>query len=446
MKNKYIKGNVDWYSGLFSEFEKNLNGQLRSPVHKIRRESIQKLSRTGYPTTKHEEWKYTNVTPVSETNFQLPAVAMVQELKNKDIYKYIFSEMDCDLVVFVNGRYSKELSRVNSSPDNIKIVDLKTALKETGQSLIKYLTRYPDENDIFSLLNTAFMNDGVYVKVQQGKLIDTPLHLLYLSSPTDVPFITQPRNIIVLEENSKLNIVETYAALDKHGSYFTNSISDIIISPNSQVEHYKIQLESEDAYHIYSGRSWQGRDSSYNMYSISLGAKLARNTISSVLDGEVGECVLHGLYIASGREHVDNHTVIDHAKPHCTSRELYRGILDNQSSGVFDGKIVVRPDAQKTNAIQSNNCILLSKESEINSKPQLEILADDVRCTHGATIGQLDDNAIFYMLSRGIDRITARNLLIYAFANTVLEKITIKPIKDKITSLFTEKLSIRILE
>jgi len=251
--------------------------------------------------------------------------------------------------------------------------------------------------------------------------------------------LTSPRNLIVVGKSSELTLVETYATIDE-GTYFTNSVGEIVVGENAQLKRYRIQIEGENAYHISRTYVEQHRSSRFIDHSISLGGKLSRNDIVSVLKAENGMSVLNGLYIGNHDQHIDNHTTIDHARPHCESHELYKGILDDKAKGVFNGKIFVRPDAQKTNAIQSNNCILLSDEATIDTKPQLEIFADDVKCTHGATIGQLDEDAFFYMRSRGIEKSRARNLLIYAFVSEILDQVEVNSVREKVIDWFSEKL------
>jgi Fe-S cluster assembly protein SufD len=251
--------------------------------------------------------------------------------------------------------------------------------------------------------------------------------------------IATPRNLIIAGENAQLKLIETYAGLS-NSTYFTNAVSEIVVARNAHVEHFKVQQESESAYHIGSTYIDQQRDSNYKSYNFVFGGHLVRNNFSTTLSDEGIECTLNGLYIGVNDQHIDNHTVIDHARPNCHSEELYKGILDDQAHGVFNGKIYVRQDAQKTNAIQSNNIILLSDDAAIDTKPQLEIFADDVRCTHGATIGQLDENAYFYLRSRGIDKKRARQLLIYAFASDVIDRVEIEPLRTKLSELLAEKL------
>jgi Fe-S cluster assembly protein SufD len=291
----------------------------------------------------------------------------------------------------------------------------------------------------FVALNTALMEDGAFVRIARGVVAEEPIHLLFLTVAEEGPLVTYPRNLILADENSQATIVETYAALDG-GVYFNNVVTEIIAAENAVLDHYKIQQESEGAFHIATQQVQQDRDSNFTSHSISLGGALVRNDINAVLNGTGIESTVNGLYLASGRQHVDNHTAIDHAKPHCNSHELYKGILDGHATGVFNGKIFVRPDAQKTDAKQTNQNLLLSADATINTKPQLEIFADDVRCTHGATVGQLDADAIFYLRSRGLGLEEARGLLTYAFASDILERVKVAPLRAELEKQLLSRL------
>jgi Fe-S cluster assembly protein SufD len=287
-------------------------------------------------------------------------------------------------------------------------------------------------SNAFTALNTAFLVDGAFVEIASGAIVETPLHLVYISTGGSAKeTVSHPRTMILAGDNSQGAVVEHYVALDS-GKYFTNAVSEVVAGDGAVLSHTKLQQESAAAYHIGSLYVRQGRNSSFNSHSIAIGGTLVRNDITVVLDGEGAECELNGLYVENEAQHVDNHTLIDHARPHGSSRENYKGILDGRSTGVFNGSIVVRKDAQKTDARQSNKNLLLSRDAEINTKPQLEILADDVKCSHGATIGHIDQDAIFYMRSRGIDESTARSLMMYAFCNEIIERVKCAEIRELI--------------
>jgi Fe-S cluster assembly protein SufD len=439
MKKINMSGNVEWYRNAFAEFEKYLNGQSDSDLHMIRRSAIQNFTKLGYPTTKNEEWKYTDISSLAALNFDPTQNKESKPIEKQEFDKFRFGNLDCYVMTFVNGYFVAKLSST-TLPQNIVMQPISSALLHHSDIIAKYLTNYARfDLDSFSALNTAFLQEGAFVHVRKGAVLKKPIHIIFLSKESQNQILTQPRNLIIAEENSQVKIIQTHASLDS-GTYFANAVDEVILNNNAVVEHFKLQLESENAYHISTSQVYQERSSNYVSHYFSAGGHLVRNNINSVLDAEGAECTLNGLYIANHNQHVDNHTVIDHAKPHCNSHELYKGILDDKASGVFNGKIYVRTDAQKTNAIQANNCLLLSDNASIDTKPQLEIYADDVKCTHGATIGQLDEDAYFYMRSRGIDTIKARNLLIFAFAGEVIDRIDIAPIREKIADLFVAKL------
>jgi Fe-S cluster assembly protein SufD len=287
----------------------------------------------------------------------------------------------------------------------------------------------------FTALNTAFLEDGAFVSIARGKVVEEPIHLLFLSTTHGEGAVCHPRSLILAGEGSQATVIESYVGTGDD-VYFTNAVTEIVAGPAAVVDHYKLQRESEEAFHVATLQVQQARNSTLSSHAVTLGGALVRNEVNAVLDDEGCTCTLNGLYLAAGRQHVDNHTVIDHARPRCTSHELYKGILDGQAHGVFNGKIYVRQDAQKTDAKQTNQTLLLSEDATINTKPQLEIYADDVKCTHGATVGQLDDEALFYLRTRGIDKEAARHLLTYAFANDVISRVKVAPVRAHLEEFF----------
>ena len=326
-------------------------------------------------------------------------------------------------------------------PEGVKAGSLASALDSDGGLLEEHLARYASyRRNAFTALNTAFVEDGAFVYLPKDAVVKEPIHLLFLSTASKDPAVCHPRNLIVAGSSAQATVIESYAGLEG-GVYFTNAVTEIVTGEQSRIDHTRLQRESERAFHVATMEVSQHRDSAFASRSISIGAKLVRNDLNVLLNGEGCDCTLDGLYLAGGEQHVDNHTTIDHAKPHCSSRELYKGILDGKSTGVFNGKIIVRKDAQKTDARQTNNNLLLSEESLINTKPQLEILADDVKCTHGATIGQLDEEALFYLRTRGIGDAAARSLLTYAFASEIIGRIRIQPIQCRLDLLLSRSLS-----
>jgi Fe-S cluster assembly protein SufD len=440
MRNIYKKGNAEWYLDAFKQFEQRLNGQATSQIHQLRKQALKSFQDLGYPTTKHEEWKYTNLSALSNQNFEIGQPYKPGSLSKDNIKTHTFQGLENRTLVFINGHFATELSDLSGISEKIEILSLSEAIEKNPDQFTEHFTKYAAINDqSFISLNTAFIQDGTFINIPNGVKMEKPVHLIYLSVPGSAPHISFPRNLVVAGRSSEANILESFDSLNG-GSYFTNSVFEIVLHENSKVERIKIQNESEDAFHIAALQAIQERDSRFIDHNISLGSALSRNDINSEFRGENGYCELNGMYSGNNGQHLDNHTTIDHAKPHCDSNELYKGILDEKAAGVFNGKIYVRPDAQKTNAIQSNNCILLSDQATIDTKPQLEIFADDVKCTHGATIGQLNEESYFYMRTRGIKKSNARKLLIYAFASEVVDKITFDPVRERVLGLFSDKL------
>jgi Fe-S cluster assembly protein SufD len=437
---KSFRGNVDWYVDQFRKSEHRLNGSAGDMIHKIRQAAIGDFTERGYPTTRDEEWKYTNIRPIAEIDF-VPAAATPDLPVDPGTLAHIsFDQLACCQTTFINGCFSADLSTAESLPAGVKVVSIRDALMHNDPDIIRYLDRFADgTGDSFTALNTAFLWDGIFVFIPEGKILERPVSIRYYGQTGTEPLLNMPRNLIVLGANSQASLIETYSGTgDK--PYLTNVVSEIILGENAGLEHIKIQVESDQAYHISSVQVIQQRDSRYKSNAFTFGGQLVRNNFNLLMNDQGIVSELNGLYVGTGDQLIDNHTTIDHAKPNCHSEELYKGVLDDRAHGVFHGKIFVRPDAQKTNAIQSNNCILLSENATIDTKPQLEIFADDVRCTHGATVGQLNEDAFFYMRSRGIDRARARQLMIYAFANEVIDRVTPEPVREKLMAVLADKL------
>jgi Fe-S cluster assembly protein SufD len=324
----------------------------------------------------------------------------------------------------------------------VKAGSLATALNSDSALVEPHLARHAGYQDHpFVALNTAFLQDGAFVSIPRGKAVERPIHLLFVSTHDrrGTATVSHPRNLILAGDDSQAMVIESYIGLN-NALYFTNAVTEIVAGENAVVAHYKLQRESEEAFHISTVQASLSHNSNFSSHSIDLGGALVRNDVNAVLDGKGIECTLDGLYMVAGRQHVDNHTRIDHVKPHCSSRELYKGVLGGRSKGVFNGKIYVHKDAQKTDAKQTNKNLLLSEDAVINTKPQLEIYADDVKCTHGTTIGQLDQEAIFYLRSRGIDLEAARGLLTYAFASEMIGRIKVEPVRAQLETLLLTRL------
>ncbi len=428
------------YLSDFGEIEKSSTMQRHPWLDGIRRRALGRFTELGFPTTRLEDWKNTSVSPIAQLPFRL-AGSKPNGLTAADLADYTFGSEECCRLVFVNGRHSPALSSFKALPRGIRVKSLAAALTGDREILEPNLTRLAayDQN-AFTALNTAFIADGAFIYLPAGTILKEMIHLLFLSTGPGESAVTHPRNLIVLGTGSQATVVESYVGL-KRERYFTNAVTEIVAGGDAVLDHYKLQRESESAFHVATMQARLERNSNLASHSISLGGALVRNDINLVMDGEGCQALLNGLYVTRNTQHVDNHTRIDHAKPHCDSRELYKGILNDKSTGVFNGKIVVRQNAQKTNAKQTNKNLLLSEEALVNTAPQLEIFADDVKCTHGATIGRLNDDELFYMRSRGIGEESARTLLTYAFASDILGLMKVKPIQCQIDLVLMNRLT-----
>jgi Fe-S cluster assembly protein SufD len=425
----------------FARLEEKL-GRNDGWLHDLRKNAIKRFAELGFPTTRLEDWKNTNVSPIAQIPFQAAEFRWDgltdDRLSELPLAHSAFREC-CSRIVFVNGHYSPQLSS-SDIPERIVVGSLASAIKQNAPRIKEHLARSAAyQQQAFVALNTAFLEDGAYVDIPDGVTADTPIYILFVST-ADESIASHPRSLIIVGENSQAAIIEDYLALGD-GSYFTNAVTEITAREHSRVEHYSLQDENEKAFHVSTISVNQARSSSLTAHSVSLGGSLVRNDIIVALDGEGAECTLNGLYIADGKQHVDNHTVIDHVQPHCASRELYKGILDDQSSAVFNGTIVVRKDAQKTDARQSNKNLLLSEGATINSKPQLEINADDVKCAHGTSIGHLDEDSVYYLRSRGVGLAEARTVLTYGFANDVLNRMKVDAVRVRLECALLARLS-----
>ncbi len=431
-KSSYIAG--------LDQFGRSDAGRNYPWLSAIRRQAAARFIEMGFPTTRDEAWRHTNVAPIASASFK-PARPGANGVTAGVLGNFVFGETDCCNLVFVNGFYSADLSTPGALPKGVRAGSLAASLQSEPKKIEPYLARHADfQTSAFVALNTAFMLDGGFIYVPPETALHKIIHLLFISTSAREETVSYPRNLIVVGSGSRASVVESYIG-PKGGVYFTNAVTEIVAQDGAAVAHYRLQRESDDAFHIASLHVLQEEDADVSSHSFSIGGMLTRNDITAVMNGEGGELTLNGLYVTRGRQHVDNHTTIVHAKPHCNSRELYKGILDDQSSGVFTGRIVVRPDAQKTNAKQTNKNLLLSQSALVNSTPQLEIFADDVKCTHGATIGRLDEDALFYLRTRGIGEEAARALLTYAFAGDILSAMKIKPLQCQLDLVLLESLS-----
>ena len=437
---------LERYKTHFDAFEKSMNGESTSAIHVRRREAMGKFLELGFPTTKHEEWRFTNVTPISQTRFHPSTSSANTGASRAQIEKFFLSEADGTRLVFIDGLFSPEFSNVDKKPGRITIDSLANALKANEPAVEAHLgkTAAFDDNG-FVALSTAFMHDGAFIHVPDSETIAGPIQLLYIATGDSQPRVASPRNLVIVGKNAQVSIVEGYYHL-RDRSYFTNTVSEIVVGEDSTVEFDRVINESDSAYHVSGLHVTQKTSSVFTSNAISLSGLIIRNNVTAVLRGEHAECTLNGLSLGTGEELIDNHTTIDHASANCDSHELYKAILDGKSRGVFNGKIFVRKDAQKTDAKQTNKTLLLSDEATIDTKPQLEIFADDVKCTHGATVGQLDDEQIFYLRARGISLDDARDLLTRAFALSVISKIRIEPLRRELDAMLQSKLRLGRLE
>jgi Fe-S cluster assembly protein SufD len=432
--------NLEQYIANFKLLEDRLNGQKNGPVHDLRKVAFNHLLDTGFPTTREEEWRFTDIKPLLSNNFTLVQPKSETKLTRADIDHLLFKDWKGPQLVFVDGYYRHELSSPEIKQKGIVLNSLGNMMKIDEKALLDTFAGYEvfSEN-AFSALNTAFINDGMVLKIEKNVVADQPIHFLYIATENEQAQFLNPRNLVHVAENSQAEIVESHYGLTEN-QYFNNAVTEIRLEENAYLKHIRVQNESTSAFHMCSVFVDQKANSHYFSTSISFGGKITRNNIYTRLLGEGVETILNGLYMGHGSQHIDNNTYIDHVKPHCNSHELYQGILTDKAHGVFGGKIMVHPEAQKTDAKQSNNCLLLSDDAEINTKPQLEIYADDVRCTHGATIGQLDEESIFYLQSRGISEQRARNILTYAFAGQVVEGITIDAVREHVDNIILNRL------
>ncbi|NWF51038.1 MAG: Fe-S cluster assembly protein SufD [Ignavibacteriaceae bacterium] len=421
----------------FDEFEKSLNGEKSSHFHHLRKSAFEEFRKLPLPTQKDEEWKYTNISPLLDYNFSRSAKKT--DVSPDAVSKFLFDKMEHSLIVFINGRFSSELSKLTDIPKGVVIGSINEAIKENNPIVMKHLAQYAGfKNNIFTALSTAYTIDGAFIYVPDGINVADPVHIIFLTRAGNEKIITQPRNLFIAGKNSRISIIEHYVS-DEASVYFTNAVTEIVAGENGIVDHIKLQEESINSFHISRMEVDQERNSNFSSHLISYGAEISRNDFNTRFNDQGGECMLNGLFLINGEQLFDAHTMIDHAKPHCKSHEHYKGILQDKSKGVFNGKVMVRQDAQKTNAFQQNNTILLSDNAVMNSKPQLEIFADDVKCSHGATIGKLDENSMFYLKSRGIGDEAATAMLIHAFASDVITSIKIEALRDYIEEIITKR-------
>ena len=431
---------ADPYLKAFARFEQAAATTQPSWLFPLRKAGLARFAELGFPTLKLEDWRFTNVAPIAKLPFKPVFEASASSVTPDALAQFAFAKLPGTRLVFVNGIYSAELSTTPAHTGGIKVSNLAAALANDSALVEKHLGRYVrTEDNAFAALNNAFFQDGGFVYVPAGQSVDDPVQFLFINTSKEAGSTTHPRNLIIAEREAKLTVIESYVSLASAPT-FTNAVTEFALGDNAIVEHCKFQDESTEAYHIAALHSHLGRAVSFSSHSIATGAKLARNNLRTTLDGEGIECVLNGVYITNNDQLSDHYMVVDHAKPHCASHEYFNGILAGKSKGVFHGRILVRPDAQKTDAKQTNKNLLLSDDATADTKPQLEIYADDVKCTHGATIGQLNDESIYYLRSRGIGLENARRMLIHAFAGEIIDRVKHDALREELDALVWDRL------
>jgi Fe-S cluster assembly protein SufD len=434
------------YSAAFREAMGQRGMTEPSWLSRLREESFAKFERTGFPVVQQEEWKYTNVAAIAKTNFA-PVLSRNGARPDSDwLASFAYEETRNSTAVFLNGIFQPDLSSLTALPEGVVAVELGEALlsEQHGESVRKQLEGgiQPAENG-FTTLNTALFSSGLFLKIPRGQRIERPIHLLFVGQAGHEGTLPAafPRILIVGEENSRATMIESYAS-PNDDVYLTNTIVDVRLGSGARFEHYKVQRESPNAFHVATTSADLGPNATYDATTINFGAALSRHDIDVRMDHEGAECSVDGLYMIDGNQHTDTHSIIDHRQPRCRSQQLYKGILDGKSRAVFNGKVFVRHGAQQTDARQTNKNLLLSNEARVDTKPQLEIFADDVKCTHGAAIGQLEEDEVFYLESRGIRPELARNLLTYGFAEEVIEKIKIDSVRRELDAAVLNRLHV----
>jgi Fe-S cluster assembly protein SufD len=437
--NQKIVNETDSYLAHFEKFER----QAAHPAWllPLRREGLASFRQQGFPTLQDEDWRFTNVAPISRLPFNpfpeappnfSPAAAAMDRAP--------FRHISRNRLVFIDGHYSESLSSLLSLPAGVTATSLAAAVAGGSGVARDHLGRYAiTQNNAFAALNQAFFLDGAFIRVPAGVELADPIQLVFISSAQLPRAAIHPRNLVIAENGSKLTVIESYLGIGP-AVYLTNSVTELFAGENAAVELLKFQDESSDSFHVATIQGQFGRGSNVNVHSFALGARLSRTNIRAKLGGEGLECILNGLYLTKDEQLADHHMIVEHAEPRCASHEYFNGILDDKSRGVFHGRIYVHQSAQKTDAKQTNKNLLLSDDATANTKPQLEIYADDVKCTHGATVGQLNEEAVFYLRSRGLGIDTARRMLIHAFAGEIIERVRCKPARQELDRIVWDRL------
>ncbi len=422
-----------YVSGLSEFFDA---GQNDAPewVANLRREAISGFGRLGFPTLSDEEWRFTNVEALRRGSFSI-AENGISEVSGEFIDSCGLAGLDCLRLVFVNGRFASSLSDAGDAGEGILVKSLSEAICDQGDLVRDYLARYADyKKDAFVSLNTSYFEDGVFVYVPDGTVLEKPVHAVHISTDEGHPLFVNPRNLIIVGQSSVAKVIEHYVSTSQ-SVYFSNVVTEVVCGENASVEHYRLEFESRKAFNFSTLRVNQQKNSNITSHSVLCGGAIVRNNVHPVLAGEGCNSDIYGLFMSEGRQHMDNFMRVEHASPHCDSRQFYNGVLDGRSKGVFHGRILVHEGAEKTDAKQTNRNLLLSDTAQIDTKPQLEIYNDDVKCTHGATIGQMDEEALFYLRSRGVPMRKAKIIMLRAFTSETLEHMSINPVREVLESM-----------
>jgi Fe-S cluster assembly protein SufD len=433
------------YRETFQRFESDGGAKDPAWVNDLRRSAMARFTELGFPTARrgNETWKYTDIAPIARTSFGPALNERHDQVPEPEVERSAYAGSRLSRLVFVDGHYQPALSSVTAVPLGVMLTNLAEAMHMQPELVQEHLTMHASyQEDAFTALNTAFLHDGAFIYVPDNTEIEGPIQVLYLSSSRIEPIASHPRLLVVVGKESSVSILETYAGLSD-GSSFTNAVAEYVTGDNSTVHRYRLQRESAQAFHVATTQVQCSRDSRFDSVTIDMGAKLARHNLNVLLDTEGAACSLDGLYSVEDGQHIDNQIFVDHATAHTSSRQLYKGLLDGKSHAVFNGRVLVRKDAQKVEAHQVNKNLMLSERAEVDTKPQLEIFADDVKCNHGAAVGQIDQSALFYMKSRGMDEPAARSLLMHGFVNEVIESIAHVPVRALMNGIVQDRLGER---
>jgi Fe-S cluster assembly protein SufD len=430
---------VDPYLDAFERLFEPKAGQHPSWLYPLRKAGLARFAELGFPSTRDEDWRFTNVAPIARLPFR-PLQGAAQTVSADLVASGTFGGLAASRLVFVDGHYVPALSHLRDLPAGVRLGNLARELGAEGSLAEPHLGQLlRTESNAFGALNTAFFTDGFFLHVPEGVQVKDPVHVVFLGSAREPGATSMPRNLMVVGAGSSVTLLETHQSVID-ASRFVNAVTEVVVGDDARVEHVKFQDDSLDAYHVAAWNARLGRRANYVAHSFALGARLSRNNIRTELAGEGLECVLNGLYLTRGDQLADHYMVVEHAQPNGASHEYFNGILDDRSRGVFHGRILVQPIAQKTDAKQTNKNLLLSDQAKVDTKPQLEIYADDVKCTHGATIGQMNDEAVFYLRARGVGLATARRMLMHAFAGEIVDRVRDEAAREELDRLVWDRL------